>query len=141
MNKLEPFTLTKPYFFIRLGKNLIFIWTSTPDNPSKGSIDLKIRNIMPELLWLSKSMGCRVENDKIIVPNLDIYYRLLVYACIRLSLRDRMKIRELTTLVFEMSSLDANYWASRFRELWWKHKKYRSLLNTIKAFKLFFGLG
>lgn len=126
-------------FSIRVGKTLTFIWTSTPDNPLKGSVDLKTRQI-PELQWLAENMGCQIQNGRIIIPDLDIYNRLLIYACVRLSLRDRRKIRELRRLVFELSNLDAHYWASRFRELWWRHEKYRPLLNTIKAFKLFFGL-
>ena len=130
----------KTYFSIKLGKSMTFIWSSTPDNPLKGSIDLKIRQI-PELLLIAKSLGGKVQNGRIIIPNLDIYNRLLIYACVRTSLRSGRKIRDLATLVFELSNLDAHYWASRFRELWWRHGKYRLLLNTAKAFKLFFDLG
>ncbi|RLG39155.1 hypothetical protein DRN79_00400 [Methanosarcinales archaeon] len=125
-------------FSIKLGKNLTFMWSSAPD--TKGSTDLKIRQI-PELAIIAKNMGCRIQNGRIFIPDLDIYNRLLIYACVRISMRSRIKIRDLATLVFELSSLDAHYWASRFRELWWKHEKYRPLLKTAKAFRLFFGLG
>ncbi|RLB11001.1 MAG: hypothetical protein DRG27_02040 [Deltaproteobacteria bacterium] len=132
--------ITQTYFSIKLGKTLTFIWSSTPDTPLKGSVDLKIRQI-PELPLIAKNMGCQIQNGRITIPDLDIYNRLLIYACVRISLRNRGKIRDLAKLVFELSNLDAHYWASRFRELWWRHGKYRPLLNTAKAFKLFFGLG
>ena len=132
--------MQETYFSIKLGKTLTFIWSSTPNTPLKGSVDLKIRQI-PELPLIAKNMGCQIQNGRIIIPDLDIYNRLLIYACVRISLRSRRKIKDLATLVFELGNLDAHYWASRFRELWWKHGKYRPLLNTAKAFKLFFGLG
>ena len=131
--------ITQTHFSIKLGKTLTFIWSSTPDNPLSGSVDLKIRQI-PELPMIAKNMGCQIQNGRIIIPDLDIYNRLLIYACVRMSLRSGRKIRDLAKLVFELSNLDAHYWASRFRELWWRHGKYRPLLNTAKAFKLFFGL-
>ena len=126
-------------FSIRIGKTLTFIWTSTPNNPLKSSVDLKTRQI-PELPWLAKNIGCQIQNNRILIPNLDTYNRLLIYACVRLSLRNRIRVKELRKLVFELNNLDAHYWASRLRELWWRHEKYRPLLKTVKAFKLFFGL-
>ncbi|MEM2459570.1 MAG: hypothetical protein QXG66_05010, partial [Candidatus Bathyarchaeia archaeon] len=61
-------------------------------------------------------------------------------ACVRPLMRKPEKIDELAQLVFEINSLDALYWASRFREVWWKHAKYRKILKVAKAFKLFFNL-
>ncbi|MEM3590471.1 MAG: hypothetical protein QW702_00010 [Candidatus Bathyarchaeia archaeon] len=40
----------------------------------------------------------------------------------------------------ELTSWNAHYWMSRFRELWWEYRCYRGLLRVVKAFKLFFGL-
>jgi len=121
------------------GEVATFVWSSTPDNPSKSAVDLKVKMRPVEVLWLAEQLGCILRQRKVLASNLDIYNRLLIYACVRPTLKDAEKARSLASLVLELNSWDALYWASRFRELWWKHEKFMHLLKAAKAFKLFFG--
>lgn len=125
---------------IKLAKNkATFIWGSTPQTPMKSSIDLKARINPKELLLLAKEFNIPAEKNKILVQNLELYNRLLIYACVRPSLRKNIEsIRKLEEQIFDMTSWDAHYWASAFRELWWKHGKRAKLQKSIKAFRLFF---
>jgi len=134
---LEEALQTK--YQIRLTKNrATFIWSSTPQTPLKSSIDLKTRINPNELLFLAKEFNSPVDNGKILVQNLEQYNRLLIYACVRPSLKKAESIRKLQAQIFDMTSWDAHYWASAFRELWWKHGKPAELQRLVKAFKLFF---
>jgi len=133
-------TPTTPYIVRLRGKTATFIWSSTPDNPLRGSVDLKVKISPSELLWLAKNLNCPIKDNKIFLPSLDLYNRLLIYACIRPALKSVEKIRSLTTCVLELNSWDALYWASRFRELWWNYEKLRNLKSAVKAFKLFFNI-
>jgi hypothetical protein len=125
---------------IRLARNeATFIWGSTPQAPLKYSIDLKTKINPKELLLLAKEFSIPVEENKILVQNLELYNRLLIYACVRPSLRENIKsVRKLQEKIFDMTSWDAHYWASAFRELWWKHGKRLKLQKAVKAFRLFF---
>jgi len=124
---------------IRLTKNrATFIWSSTPQTPLKSSIDLKTRINPNELLLLAKEFNSPADNGKILVQSLEQYNRLLIYACVRPSLKKAESIRKLQAQIFDMTSWDAHYWASALRELWWKHGKHAELQRLVKAFKLFF---
>jgi len=128
------------YFVSFRGHVTTFLWSSTREQPLKSSVDLKVKMRPSEVLWLAESLGCLFERGKVFASNLDIYNRLLIYACVRPTVRSIDKARSLASLVPELNSWDALYWASRFRELWWKHEKYKRLLKAAKAFKLFFDL-
>ncbi|MEM2787818.1 MAG: hypothetical protein QXJ58_06075 [Archaeoglobaceae archaeon] len=132
--------LTETKYQIKLAKNTAtFIWGSTPQTPLRSSVDLKAMINPKELLKLANEFNIPVEKNRLLVQNLEVYNRLLIYACVRPSLRKNIKsICKLEELVFGMTSWDAHYWASAFRELWWKHGKRSNLQNAIKAFKLFF---
>lgn len=132
--------MSETIYQIKLAKNTAkFIWGSTPQTPLKSSIDLEVRINPKELLILANKFGIPVEEKNILVRSLDIYNRLLIYACVRPSLRgDIESIQKLKEQILGMTSWDAHYWASAFRELWWKHGKRIKLQNIIKAFKLFF---
>jgi len=124
---------------IKLNKNKVtFIWSSTPQTPLKASIDLKTKINPNELLFFTKKFDNLVYNDKILVQNLDQYNRLLIYACVRPSLKKIESIYKLRALILNMTSWDAHYWASAFRETWWKNGKRVKLRHLIKAFILFF---
>ena len=132
--------LTETKYQIRLARNRpTFIWGSTPQAPTKYSIDLKTKINPKELLLLAKEFNILVEENKILVQNLELYNRLLIYACVRPSLRESVEsVRKLQEKIFDMTSWDAHYWASAFRELWWKHGKRLKLQKAVKAFRLFF---
>lgn len=132
--------LTTLYVVKLRGKTATFIWSSTPDNLLRNSVDLKVKINPSELRWLAKNLNCPMRDNKILLPNLDLYNRLLIYACIRSTLRSPDKVRSLATCVLELNSWDALYWASKFRELWWNYRKLRSLTSVVKAFKLFFNI-
>ncbi|MBO3840366.1 MAG: hypothetical protein JTT17_06065 [Candidatus Brockarchaeota archaeon] len=132
--------LTPRYTVSVKGSVVTFLWSAASQENLESSIDLRIKTKPEELYSLSRNLGCINEQGKIIFPDFDSYNRLLIYACVRPLMRKPEKIDELAQLVFEINSLDALYWASRFREVWWKHAKYRKILKVAKAFKLFFNL-
>jgi len=124
---------------IKLSKNkATFIWSSTPENPLKSSIDLKTKINPYELLLFAKEFNCPADDSRILVQNLEQYNRLLIYACVRALLKNAGSIRKLKEQILNMTSWDAHYWASAFRESWWKYGKHSELQRLIKAFILFF---
>ncbi|MBS7631637.1 hypothetical protein KEJ47_08760, partial [Candidatus Bathyarchaeota archaeon] len=128
-------------YIVRLNEQgATFLWSSTPHNPLESSVDLQIKVHLKELSLLAENLNCHLKNDEIVLSSLDPYNRLLLYACVRPTVKNTEKVRTLATLILDLNSWDAFYWASRFRELWWEHKNYRRLLKVAKAFKLFFGL-
>jgi len=130
-----------PRYAISLKGNIAtFLWSAATHENLESSVDLKIKTRQEELCSLAVNLDCMIQQKKIIVPKLDAYNRLLIYASVRPLVRKTEKVEELARLVFEISSLDALYWASRFREVWWKHAKYRKIMKIVRAFKLFFGL-
>jgi hypothetical protein len=131
----------KPQYLISFKREkATFIWSSSPENPIKSSIDLKIKTKPSEITWLAKTLGIPSQNGKLTPSNLDAYNRLLLYTCIRSTIKNPDKARNLAFLILEINSWDALYWASRIRELWWKSPNPRNLTKVAKAFKLFFGL-
>lgn len=130
-----------PHYIINLKGNVAtFLWSAASQENLESSIDLRIRIKPEELYSLAENLGCINDQGKIIFPDFDSYNRLLIYACVRPLIKKSEKIEELVQLVFEINDLDALYWASRFREIWWKYAKYRRILKVAKAFKLFFNL-
>lgn len=141
MNKQITQQETKLSYIVSFrGKVTIFAWSSVPEQTLKSSVDLKVKTRPPEILWLAENLGCLLGHRKVFASNLDIYNRLLIYACVRPTIKNAQKAANLAMLVLELNSYDAQYWASRFRELWWKHENYKLLLRAAKAFKLFFNL-
>jgi hypothetical protein len=134
------FTLKPLYMIKAYNRTVKFIWSSNPRRPLKGSTDLKVKVSFLELLNLAWKMGCQLNSSEILPPNQDAYNRLLVYACVRATLKRPSKVLRLADCVIEMSSWDAHYWASAFRKLWWSNFNHRSLYKTVKAFKLFFDI-
>lgn len=131
----------KPRYIVKLSaKTATFIWSSSPDAPLKSSVDLKVKSHLSEILWLAKNMGCRLEANTISVRNLDAYNRLIIYAWIRSTLKKPETAKKLASLVMDINSWDALYWASRLRELYWNREKYSKRLKLARAFKLFFDL-
>jgi hypothetical protein len=131
----------KVCYVIRLKeKRATFLWSSIPEKPLKSSVDLKSETYPSEILFLAENLGCLIDGERLFAPNIDIYNRLLIYACVRKTIRNIEKARVLAMLVLDINDWDALYWASKFRELWWKHNRYRPLLKAIKAFKFFFDL-
>jgi len=141
MSRQQTQQEAKTCYVVRLkGETATFIWSSTPENPLRSSMDLKVKTRPLEILWLAENLGCSFGDGKVSASSLDLYNRLLVYACVRPAVKNVEKVRSLAMLVLELNSWDALYWASRFRELWWRHEGYRCLLKSARAFKLFFDL-
>jgi hypothetical protein len=122
------------------GSKATFIWSSLPSSKLKSSIDLKVKVHPSEIFWLAENLSCSRENNYIYAPDLDAYNRLVIYACTRPSIKDSEKAKYLALQVIKLNNWDAHYWASKFRELWWAHRKYRPLMKVAKSFKLFFNL-
>ena len=128
-------------YLIKLNDEMAeFFWSATPENPTKGSTDLKIKVKEKELIHLAEILGCTKERDIISVPNLDVYNKLLLYSSVRASIRSPNKAKELAELILDLKGWDAHYWASKFREFWWRYRRPNRLRKMAKAFKLLFGL-
>ena len=141
MRTLQTQPAIETSYIIKLHKrNVLFIWSSTPENPLKNSIDLKAKINFSELLSFAEYLGCLIQENKIYLPNFDLYNRMIIYACVRSTLRSLEKVRKLRECVIELNSWDSLYWASKFREEWWSHSNFRGLTNAARAFKLFFNI-
>jgi len=129
------------FYMVKVKKRTAtFIWSSTPDNPLKNSIDLKVKINFSELAQLAEKLQCMVYGNKIFLPKFDIYNRIIIYASVRPTLRSENKIKKLIECVMELNSWDALYWASKFREEWWNYSNLKKLTVIAKAFKLFFNI-
>lgn len=135
------FTIKPVYVIKAHGRTVKFTWSSSPERPLKGSIDLRARVSFSELLGLARGVHCQVSGSEILPPNLDAYNRLLIYACVRPALKRPTEVLRLADCVAEMSGWDAHYWASAFRELWWSRRNHKGLREAVRAFKLFFNIG
>lgn len=130
----------RSHFLVRLYKrSATFQWSLSPTCRS-GCLDLKVKIPTKELLSLAKEIGCFANRSRIMPSDIDAYNRLLIYAAVRPTLTSHLQSTKLAWLVKGLTGWDAHYWASRFRELWWEHRKFKGIRKTIKAFKLFFGL-
>jgi tRNA U38,U39,U40 pseudouridine synthase TruA len=114
-----------------------FIWDNTNKDLVNGSIDLLIDVNVKDIVRVAKIFKCEITNIdneyKIIIPNYDVYNRLLIYAYVKPLLNNNEK---LIRIVISMDYVDAMYWASKFREAWWYENIWK--YNLAKAFKLFF---
>lgn len=80
------------------------------------------------LLWSSK---------RSIRVNEGAYKRLVVYACVRRSLADGERARELEDVVVGLDEYEAHFWYSKFVEAW---EKPFGIARPAKAFKVLYGL-
>jgi len=127
------------YYVVRFrGRAAIFIWSSSPKSLRRSAVDLKVRVNPKEVFWLAKRLNCRFDDDMVFAPNIDVYNRLIIYAFVRPTIRNNNKARELGELVINMSYVDAYYWASMFREVWWNYGNHKSGLKHARSFKLLF---
>ncbi|OYT46228.1 hypothetical protein B6U84_00855 [Candidatus Bathyarchaeota archaeon ex4484_40] len=131
----------RPFIAVRYrGKTATFLWTSSPETLLRSSVDLKVRAEWDELLWLAETLNLPVKGNLIVFPSLDTYNRMLIYACVRKTLRSPKKARKLAYLILDLNSWEAFYWASCIRERWWRHRSVRRLYRIAKAFKTMFEL-
>ncbi len=141
MSEQEAALTFKPVYVVRAyGGKVRFIWSSTPRKPLRGSTDLRVGVSFSELLRVAKIMRCQVNGSEIYPLNQDAYNRLLIYACVRPTIKEPNKVLRLAECVAEMGGWDAHYWASAFREIWWLNGNYRSLRKVVRAFKFFFNI-
>ncbi|RLI36046.1 hypothetical protein DRO55_04275 [Candidatus Bathyarchaeota archaeon] len=131
----------KPYIAIRCrGGTATFLWASSPRDRLESSVDLKVKVDTEELMWLARTLNCRLDEDDIVFPSLDPYNRVLIYACVRKTIRSPRKARYLASLVLDLNSWEAFYWASTIREDWWLNRSVKRLYKVAKAFKILFNL-
>lgn len=137
----EKLCLERPQYKVCVYKRAVsFLWSCEPGKVLKSSVDLKVKVPSAEVFKVAEELGCASVGSKIFPESLDAYNRLMIYATVRPKVRSFNGVRELRHLVREISGWDAHYWAAEFREIWWKHRSYRSLSKAVKAFKLLFGL-
>ncbi len=113
------------------------------------NIDVRVTLPNPtEVIAVARMLGCKVSREKkwISTDNENAYFRLIVYAVVRRSLRTPAKVELLRRLVLDKGfDIDAWWWANTFIN------KYRSegvrrgvgikcLYRPAKAFKLVYNL-
>jgi len=112
---------------------------------------LDIRAVLPnptELIAIARMLGCRVSDKKgwITTKDDDAYFRLVVYAVARQTLRDQRKIEQLKRLVLDEDfGIDAWWWANTFINHYQSDGMKRgvgikALYKLAKAFKIVYGL-
>jgi hypothetical protein len=128
------------YVIVFRGSKVSFFWTPEPKRLVRELMDLQVKVPFRELSWLAENMSCTIRGKRIYAQSLDCYNRLIVYACVRPSLKHPDKAKHLALHVLGMNNIDAHYWASRFREIWWGSRSFRPLMKPVRAFKLFFNI-
>jgi hypothetical protein len=113
------------------------------------SIDIKVPvSNPPEILAIARMLGCKVTSSMswVRINTEDTYFRLIVYAVARMSIKRPAKVDKLKNLVVsEGFSTDAWWWANTFMN---KYKNEgvikgigaRCLYKPAKAFKLVYNL-
>jgi hypothetical protein len=129
-----------------------YILTEKEGNLEKektSSIDIKVPISNPsEILAIAKILGCEVTSSMswVRISTEDMYFRLIVYAVARMSIKRPAKVDKLKSLVVsEGFSTDAWWWANTFMN---KYKNEgvikgigaRCLYKPAKAFKLVYNL-
>ena len=107
----------------------------------RGRLDLRARVEPRELRKLARELGCQIDDLTIYPPSWDAYNSLTVYAAVRATLRSPSNIMQLLEVVRGLSSYDAQYWAGRLREEYWRTRKFNPLYRVAKAFKILYGVG
>ncbi len=110
------------------------------DRKERDGLDLRARVDIREMKGIARELGCEVEGDLIIPQSLDAYNSLTVYAAVRATLRSPSKILRLLEVVRGLSSYDAQYWAGRIREEFWRTRRFNSTYRVAKAFKILYGV-
>jgi len=112
---------------------------------------LDVRAVLPnptELIAIARMLGCRVSDKRGWIATEDdgAYFRLVVYAVVRQTLRDQRKIEHLKRLVLDESfGVDAWWWANTFINRYQSDGMKRgvgikALYRLAKAFKIVYGL-
>jgi len=112
------------------------------------SVDVKVSVPNPdELTAIARMLGCKVSKEKkwISTDNENAYFRLIVYAVVRQTLRIPAKIDLLKTLVMDKGfDTDAWWWANTFINKYSEGAKkgvgIKCLYRPAKAFKLVYNL-
>jgi len=114
-----------------------------------GNIDLRAYTPNPtELIAIAKMLGCKVSKKKnwITTDSENAYFRLIVYAAVRQTLRSPYLTERLRKLVLD-EGFDTNawWWANTFMNKFREGGKIRglgtrALYRPAKAFKLIYGL-
>jgi len=119
------------------------------EKPEKSSsVDVKVSVPNPdELTAIARMLGCKVSKEKkwISTDNESAYFRLIVYAVVRQTLRTPAKIDLLKTLVMDKGfDTDAWWWANTFINKYSEGAKkgvgIKCLYRPAKAFKLVYNL-
>ncbi len=107
----------------------------------RGRLDLRARVEPRELKKLAKEFDCQIDDSTIYPQSWDAYNNLTVYAAVRATLRSPSNVMQLLEVVRGLSSYDAQYWAGRLREEFWRTRRFNSLYRVAKAFKILYGVG
>ncbi len=119
------------------------------DLKKSSNIDVKVSLPNPtEIIAIARMLGCKVSEKKkwISTDNENTYFRLIVYAVVRQSLRKPAKVDLLKRLVMDRGfDTDAWWWANTFINRYRsegirKRVGIRCLYKPAKAFKLIYNL-
>ena len=103
----------------------------------KGKVEGIARVFLPEFINFAKQLGFEVSGKKRIILKTDddcAYLRLFVYAMVMQTLKDNILWGKLEDQILSMEPLALRYWASTFRNSYWKYNNRRKLLKIAKCF-------
>ena len=113
--------------------------------PSAKDPDVMSECNRDELLLFAKEVGPKnsfaAKTNKITVYSDDLYERLLIYAVVRQSLRDSVKVFDLREIIKSLGLYEVHFWASMFAELYRTALSRVALYRPAKAFKVLYKLG
>ena len=140
----------KPRYYANFRSYVTKEGEEAEENLRRGSnVDVRVTLPNPtEVIAIARMLGCKVSKEKkwISTDNENAYFRLIVYAVVRRTLRKPVKIDFLKRLIMDKGfDTDAWWWANTFIN------KYRSegikkgvgikcLYRPAKAFKLIYNL-
>ncbi|WP_048146709.1 hypothetical protein [Pyrococcus abyssi] len=102
-----------------------------------GRVEARTRVYLPEFLEFAKDLGWEVKGKKRITLTTHddyAYLRLLVYGVVMSATKDPVKWDYLKDHVLSMESIPLRYWASKFKNVYWKYKNRGKLLYLARRF-------
>lgn len=70
----------------------------------------------------------------------DLFEKLVVYACVRQTIRKVEKVLELRSILKSLGLFETHFWAATFIERFRERSNRKSLYRPAKAFKILYGL-
>ncbi|BAA29995.1 hypothetical protein [Pyrococcus horikoshii] len=99
-----------------------------------GKVEAKARVFLPEYSDFAKGLGFEVKKRRMTTENDYAYLRAMIYGVVMGVLRNPGDWERLEERVLEMEPIELRYWASKFRNVYWKYKNMRRLMFLARRF-------